>query len=101
MDKPGLWVFVLAERSFPGNGVTEKSNWDCDICFNSTPIWSAAAQPSQAGSPSLVSYSTYLLLLEMATWMIEISHLEQPDVFLFFFFKRRVYNGLRNYSCIL
>lgn len=37
---------VVAMRCFTIKDITEESYWDCGICFNSAPIWSAAAQPS-------------------------------------------------------
>lgn len=30
-------------RYFTIKDITEENNWDCGICFNSAPIWSAAA----------------------------------------------------------
>lgn len=40
--------------------ITKESSWDCGICFNSAPIWSAADQPSY--HVSKFSESLHLLL---------------------------------------
>lgn len=46
MDEWEPWVPMLAVRSSPGKDITEESNWDCDICSNTTHILLAAARPS-------------------------------------------------------